>query len=167
VVEEVADDTHVIVLQVPLGKDEFQDVATIEVEKAGEEDYNLQVHGSEVVYGVNYYLAPVRVRIHAWPIIAYIYRPAYRPYRSAFTFGTYPRWWKPFRPVAVKAYHARTVKFRGGTFAITKTARVTSITRVKYHPRTSTLVKKKTTITRTKAGKQKKVTKTNVKKRGN
>jgi hypothetical protein len=43
VMEEASDDVHVIVLQVPLGKNEFQDVATIEVEKNGEEDYDMQI----------------------------------------------------------------------------------------------------------------------------
>src|SRR5215210_5623061 len=58
VVEEIADDTHVIILQVPLGKDEFQDVATIEVEREGNDKYNMQIHGDEVIYGVDYYVAP-------------------------------------------------------------------------------------------------------------
>ncbi|HSO76387.1 MAG TPA: hypothetical protein VLU47_16255, partial [Blastocatellia bacterium] len=54
VVEEVAGDTHVIVLQAPLGKTEFQDVATIEVEKASGDQYNMQVTGDETIYGANH-----------------------------------------------------------------------------------------------------------------
>jgi len=75
VVEEVADDTHIIILQVALGENEFQDVCTIEVEKAGEEQYNMQVHGNEVLYGPDYYVAPTVVHIHTWPLIGWIYRP--------------------------------------------------------------------------------------------
>ena len=37
VVDEMADETHGIILQVPLAEHEFQDVATIEVEKTGDE----------------------------------------------------------------------------------------------------------------------------------
>lgn len=150
VVEDVAENTHVIILQVPLGENEFQDVATIEVEKTGDESYNMQVHGNEIVYGVDYYVAPAYVHIHTWPIISWMYRPLYRPYRSAFYFGFYPRWWRPHRPVAIHVYRTRTVKLtRRTTFSVTKTSRVRSVTKVNYKPRSSTLVKKKTTVTKT------------------
>jgi len=160
VVEEVADDTHIIILQVALGENEFQDVCTIEVEKGGEEQYNMQVHGNEVIYGADYYVAPTVVHIHTWPLIGWIYRPYYRPYRSAFYFGVYPRWWRPYRHVTVGVYRTRTVRFtRRTTFAVTRTSRVRTVNRVNYKPRSSVLVKKKTTVTRTGKG-GKKVTRT-------
>lgn len=147
VVEQVADHTHVIILQVPLAEDEFQDVATIEVEK-DDDAYNMQVHGNEVIYGADYYVAPTVVHVHAWPIIGWIYRPYYRPYRSAFYFGVYPRWWRPWRPVGLTVYRTRTVRItRTRTFAVTRTSRVRTVTKVNYKPRTSTRVKKKTTVT--------------------
>ncbi len=164
VVEEIADDTHVIILQAALGEDQFQDVATIEVEKGdGDEAYNMQVHGNDEIYGENYYVAPAHVHIHTWPVIAWIYRPVYRPYRSAFYFGFYPRWWRPYRPVTFNVYHKRTVRFRKSTtFSVHRTTRVRSVSRVKYQPRRTTLVKKKTTVTRKTTVKRgnKKVTKT-------
>jgi hypothetical protein len=168
VVEEVADDTHLIILQVPLAKNEFQDVATIEVEKTGDDGYNMQVHGNEVIYGVDYYVAPSYVHIRTWPIITWIYRPIYRPYRSAFYFGYYPRWWRPHRPVAINVYRTRTVKLtRRTNFTVTKTSRVKSVTKVNYRPRSSTLVKKKTITTRRKTTTVKKgVKKTTNKKTG-
>ncbi|MFQ5604678.1 MAG: hypothetical protein ACE5HS_15515 [bacterium] len=145
VVEEVAENTHVIILQVPLAEDEFQDVATIEVEKTDDKDYNLQVHGNEMIYGVDYYVAPTVVHVHTWPIIGWIYRPYYRPYRSTFYFGFYPRWWRPYRPVHVNIYHTRTVHYTSRThFTFTKQSRVRTVTKVNYHPRTSVHVKKKT-----------------------
>lgn len=148
VVEEAADETRLIILQVPLGEDEFQDVATIEVEKTGDEDYNLQVHGNEEIYGVDYYVAPTVVRVHTWPVIVWLYSPAYHPYRSAFYWRHYPRWWKPYHPVTFKVYRTRTVTFISrGAFAVTKTSRVRTVNRVKYQPRSSTLVRKKTTKT--------------------
>ena len=147
VVEEVADGTHIIILQVPLGENEFQDVATIEVEKTGEDDYNMQVHGNEVIYGVDYYVAPSYVHIHTWPVITWIYRPVYHPYRSVFYFGSYPRWWKPYHPVTINVYHTRTNKLTGrGAFISIKSPRVKTVTKVNYKPRTSTLVKKRATI---------------------
>jgi len=166
VIEEVADGIHVIILQVPLAENEFQDVATIEVEKSGEDQYNMQVRGNEVIYGVDYYVAPASVHIHTWPIITWIYRPIYRPYRSAFYFGFYPRWWKPYHPVTINIYRTRAVKFTNRkTFAVTKTTRVTSVTKVNYKPRSSTLVRKRTTITKTEGGKKTTVKKTTVRKK--
>lgn len=144
VVEQITDHTHVIILQVPLGEDEFQDIATIEIEKTGDEYYNMQVHGNEVIYGVDYYVSPVYVRIHTWPIITCIYRPFYRPYWSVFYFGYYPRWWKPYRPVAVHIYHTRTHRYsRRAGFHMTRVSRVETVHKVYYKPHTSDLVKKK------------------------
>jgi hypothetical protein len=161
VVEEVADDTHIIILQVPLAENEFQDVATVEVEKTGEDDYNMQVHGNEVIYGVDYYVAPSYVHIHTWPVITWIYRPVYHPYRSVFYFGSYPRWWKPYHPVTINVYRMRTVKLtRRGTFVSVKSPRVKTVTKVNYKPRTSTLVKKRTTINKATKTTVKKTTKT-------
>lgn len=150
VVEEVAEGTHVIILQVPLGKDEFQDVATIEVEKAGEQ-YNMQVTGNEIIYGADYYVVtPPDVGIVTWPIIPWIYAPVYRPYRSVFYFGYYPRWWRPYPRVTVGVYRTRTVRLTGRTtFTVTKTRRVTTVSKVSYHPHTSTRVTRRTTVTHT------------------
>lgn len=154
VVEEVAEGTHLVILQVPLAENEFQDVATIEIEKEGEEKYNFQVHGNEAIYGGDYYVASPDIHIYRWPIITFVYRPAYRPYRSVFRFGFYPRWHRPYRPVTVNVYRTRTVRYTGRTtFAVTRTTRVKSVNKVNYTARTSTRVKKKTTVTRSSSGK--------------
>ncbi|NIA28777.1 MAG: hypothetical protein GWP06_02545 [Actinobacteria bacterium] len=159
VVEDVADDTHVIVLQVPLGENEFQDVATIEVEKAADDNYNMQVHGNSVIYGNDYYLAPTVVRIHAWPIIPWMFRPVYHPYRSVFRIGFYPHWYRPYHPVTIHTYRTRTVKLTSRkTFTVIRTSRVKSVTKVNYKPRSSTLVKKRTHVSRTRTSKGKTTT---------
>jgi hypothetical protein len=148
VLEDVSGDAHVIVLQAQLGRDEYQDVATIEVEKSGSSDYVVQVHGDDSIYGSDYYVTPSVVRIQTWPIIGWMYRPAYRPYRSAFYFGAYPGWWRPFRPVSLSAYHTRTVRYTSRTtFSVTRTRTVNGVARVNYKPHSSTLVRKKTTVT--------------------
>jgi hypothetical protein len=149
VVEETAEGVHLIVLQVPVAEDEFQDVATIEVEKAGEENYNMQVHGNEILYGPDYYAAVSDAHIHRWPIIALIYGPVYRPYRSLFHFRHYPVWWRPRVPVAVHVYRVRTVGFAGrSAFTVVRTGRVTGVTKVKYVPRSSVLVVKRVKVVR-------------------
>ena len=140
VVEEIVNGTHIIVLQAAIWEDEFQDVATIEVEYTGK-DYNMHVQGNEVIYGANYYIAPSHVHINTWPIITWIYRPVYRPYHSAYYWGNYPGWWKSHRPLHRNVYHGRTVKYtQRNTFVVTRTARVKNVTRVKYKPRTSVYV---------------------------
>jgi hypothetical protein len=147
VMEEASGDARVIVLQVPLAENEFQDVATIEVEKNGEEDYNMQVRGNEIIYGVDFYIAPVHVHIHTWPIIPWIFRPVYHPYRSVFYFGVYPHWWHPWHSVTLHVYHTHTVRYTTlATFSVTHTNRVTRITKVNYRASSSTLVKKRTHV---------------------
>jgi len=147
VVEETSDDVHVIILQVPLGGNDFQDVATIEVEKNSDQDYHMQICGNPVLYGPNYYIAPVRVHVYAWPIIPWIFRPLYRPYRSPFYFGYYPHWWRPWHPLATHTYRHHTVHYRTHkTFVRTQTPHVTRVHRVHYHPSSSTRVKKQTHI---------------------
>jgi hypothetical protein len=143
VVEEVDDDAHVVILQACLGEDEFQDVATIEIEKS-DEDYNMQVTGNEELYGADYYVEPTVVHIHTWPVIRWIYRPAYKPYWSRYYFGFYPKWWRVRRPVVRHVYRNRAVVYtkRAG-FRFTRTPRVVVRKRVKYHPHSSTLVKRK------------------------
>jgi len=153
VVEEASDDARVIILQVPLAENEFQDVATIEIEKNSDEDYNMQIHGTEIIYGADYYVAPVHVHIHTWPIIGWMFRPVYHPYRSVFHFGFHPVWWRPWRPVHVDVYRVRTVRIRtSATFSVTRTTRVTRVTKVNYRPSSSTLVKKQTRVVRTPDG---------------
>jgi len=149
VVEETAEGVHLIILQVPVAQDEFQDVATIEVEKTGEDQVNMQVHGNDILYGPDYFVTVSDVHIHHWPIIALIYRPAYRPYRSVFHFGLYPRWWRPRAIVAVHVYRGRTVRIAGrNAFTVVRTTRVTRVAKVHYVPRTSPVVVKRVKVVR-------------------
>jgi hypothetical protein len=149
--EHVADNTHLVVLQVPLGEDDFQDVATIAVEREGGEIYNLQIQGDESLYGPNYYIVPSSAEAGAWGVVRRLFRPDNRPYVSPFNFRTLPRWWAGGRrPVALAIYRTRTVAFAGRrNFVATNTVRVRTVNRVNYHPRTSTIVIRKTDTTRT------------------
>jgi hypothetical protein len=152
VVEQSTEDAHLVILQALLGEDDSQDVATIEVEKSGDDEYNMQVQGDERVYGPNYYVAPVHVHVHAWPLVGWMYGPYYRPYRSRFHFGFYPRWYHPYHPVPVHHYHTRVVHYSSrSTFRVTRTSHVHTRTRVNYTPRSSTSVKRRTVTTSTPA----------------
>jgi hypothetical protein len=167
ITEEVQDDTHLVIAQVPLGKDDVQDVATIEVEKESDSQYNFQIRGNETIYGVDYYIAPADIYVYRWPIVSLMYRPAYRPYRSTFHFGFYPPWHRPYRPVTVAVYRTRTVRLTGRTtFAITRTPRVRSVSKVRYTARNSTVVRRRTTVSHTRSGRTTVTRSTTVKPRG-
>lgn len=145
--EAVADDTHFVVLQTQLAENEYQDVATIAIEKEDEDKYAMQIQGDPVIYGENYYIVPANVNIATWRVIRWIYRPAYRPYRSIFGWRNYPRWWRVRRPLTVNVYRTRTVKFVGRrNFVASKTVKVKTVRKVNYRPQTSTLVKKKKVV---------------------
>lgn len=143
--EQVEGDTHLIVLQTQFAEDDFQDVATIAVEKENE-NYEMQIQGDSEIYGANYYVVPA-VNIGTWSVVRWIYRPAYRPYRSVFGWRVFPNWWRVRRPVTINVYRTRTVNYVGKrNFVATKTVKVKSVTKVNYRPRTSTTVTKKRVV---------------------
>lgn len=149
VVEEVIGTTHVIIIQAALGDNDYQDVATIQVEQTNDQ-FQVQIHGHEVIYGPEYYVVPTHVHVHTWPIITWITRPLYRPYRSVYYWGYYPRLWKPWRPVHISVYRPKVIKYTGrNAFVVTKTRRVKPVTRVVYKPRTSTKVSKSLHVSKT------------------
>ena len=152
--EEEAENTHVVVLQVAVSEDEIQDIATIEIEQAGEEEYNMQIHGSELIYGTDYYVVPQVVHVSSWPIIRWMSRPSYHPYRSVYYYGVYPRWWKPWRQVSANIYRIRVVHVvRHKSFKFSRQSRVHSWRKVGYRPhvsprvlRSSRIVPRKTKV---------------------
>ncbi len=98
VVETMEDDTHVIALQAVLDEDVYQDVATIEVEQDSQGTTHMQVVGNAYVYGTGYIVEPIFARRPV--IFSWLWRPVYRPYRSVYYWGYYPkhfRVWKPFQ----------------------------------------------------------------------
>jgi len=144
VLETVKNSSHLIVLQVPMGDNEFQDVATIEVARDGE-DYHLVIRGCDVIYGPDYYYIPAEAHFQLWPIIVWIYRPLYHPYWSSWYWHHYPGWWNPYHPIAYRDYRTRVVRYsERRTFVLTRTPGMTAVGGVTYRPQNSTLVKKRT-----------------------
>lgn len=97
VVETSEKNTHVIAIQAVVGKDMYQDVATIEVEKDNKGTVSVQVVGDVYMYGPNYIIEPVYV--YRPVFFSLFWRPYYRPYRSVYYWGFYPRhfhYWHPF-----------------------------------------------------------------------
>jgi hypothetical protein len=149
VVEEADGDTHVAILQAALGDNDFQDVATIELARSGDDACEMQVHGAGLIYGPDFYVAPLVVHVHAWPILTVMFAPAYHPYRSVWYYRHYPVGWRAWHPVRFAAYHRRTVVYtRHANFRVVRTTRVTTVSRVHYHPVASTRVKRTKVVVR-------------------
>lgn len=97
VVETAENDTHLIAVQSVLGEDIYQDVATIEVEKDAEGATKVQIVGDVYLYGSGYIIEPVYVVRPS--VFSLFWAPRYRPYRSVYYWGYYPKhhfFWKPF-----------------------------------------------------------------------
>ena len=151
VTEKVVDLTHLIILQVPLGNDDFQDVATIAVEQENGKTYNLQLHGDPTIYGEYFYVVPSNNNFSAWNVIRWLFTPNYHPYYSPYGYSSLPRWWVTRRPLAANVYHSRIATLMGKNFVATRTVRVKTVAKINYRPRTSTLVVNKVTVTHTKS----------------
>jgi hypothetical protein len=97
VIEVVEGNAHIIVIQAVLGKDLFQDVASVEVEKDRNNNVTVQVVGDTYMYGNNYIYEPVYV--HRPVIFTTFWAPMYHPYYSSWYWGYYPSYysfWSPF-----------------------------------------------------------------------
>lgn len=101
VIETTEQNLHLIVVQAVLEKDIFQDVATINVERRGD-NVSVQVVGDVYMYGPNYIYEPVYV---ARPVIFNVFwSPYYRPYYSPWYFGYYPAYYTYWHPYPVYRY---------------------------------------------------------------
>ncbi len=102
VIESVESNTHVIVLQSVIGKDLYQDVATIEVERDNRNRVQVQVVGNVYMYGSNYIYEPVYV---SRPIIYNTFWVQnYRPYYSNWYYNYYPSYYYAWTPYPIYTY---------------------------------------------------------------
>jgi len=102
VIETVEGYTHLIVLQSVLGLDTYQDVATIEVERAPNKQVTVQVVGDVYMYGPNYIYEPAYV---SPPVIyASFWVNHYRPYCSSWYWNFYPTHYYVWAPLPVFRY---------------------------------------------------------------
>jgi hypothetical protein len=114
---------HNIVLRAVLGRNEYQDVAVIIVEKIKKKRVVIQIIGDELLYGRNYIVEPVYAKKHKvryydgpvyygsttvinnyyydiwdWPVVVHIYSPYYDGWSSSWYWGYYPTWYEPWSP---------------------------------------------------------------------
>ena len=104
VVEVGESDVRVIVIQAVLGQDQFQDVATIELERQRNKTVHVQVVGNSYIYGPNYIYEPF---YYSTPLFFDMFWMAtYRPYYSPWYWGYYPTYYSYWRPMPVFRYHS-------------------------------------------------------------
>jgi hypothetical protein len=111
---------HTIVLRTAMSRNESQDVAVFTVEQLRNGEVRLQLIGDETLYGRNYIIEPNYAEtpnpgymgnrsdvtvvtttyydIAAWPVIRFIFHPAYIVWHSAWYWGYYPAFWNPWHP---------------------------------------------------------------------
>lgn len=104
VIEVVENGTHLIIVQSVLGRDLFQDVATIEVERDRHNNVQVQVVGDVYMYGSNYIYEPVY--IHRPVIFNTFWVSTYRPYYSSWYWGYYPTYYYAWRPWPIFRYRS-------------------------------------------------------------
>lgn len=120
-VEDVSEGTnHVIVLSALINSNDKQDIATINIEKSGNEEAHLQIIGDDDLYAEDSVAEPfdvdektiekkgpstieviptrIIVNVWGWPCVRFIYAPGYRVWVSSVRWSAYPRWWRPWRP---------------------------------------------------------------------
>ncbi len=165
--------THVIVLSVFVDENEKQDIATIGIEKTGNEEAQLQIEGDNALYAENTIVEPydidekinrtrgpnqfditttrVVINVWFWPSVRFLYAPNYVVWVSPFHWNHYPHWWKPWKPFGHRVFYSRCATHRA-YFHKTSIRRVT-VARKVYTPnrKSSTLVvknKRGTTVVR-------------------
>ncbi|HIP48987.1 MAG TPA: hypothetical protein EYG92_08500 [Lutibacter sp.] len=98
IVELTEGNTHLIAIQAVLGDNQFQDVATIEVEKDRHGKTHVQVVGDVYMYGQDYIIEPYYV--HRPIFFRSFWNRHYHPYHSSYYWGYYPsyfHYWSPYR----------------------------------------------------------------------
>ncbi|MFN3753845.1 hypothetical protein [Flavobacterium sp.] len=102
VIETVEGNEHLIVIQSVLGRDTFQDVATVEVQRDRDNRVQVQVVGDVYMYGPNYIYEPV---YSFTPVIyASFWVGNYRPYYSSWYWGYYPSYYYAWTPFPIFRY---------------------------------------------------------------
>lgn len=87
-------------------KGEVQEVATIEIEKSGKEQVEVEVRGNEQIYGQNHYYHN-SFGITDMLFMYWLFRP-HPMYASPWGYGHYPSSYGAYSPVSRSAYERRT-----------------------------------------------------------
>lgn len=104
VMETAEKNVHSISIQAILGKDQYQEVAVIDVEKDSKGTTQVQVVGNVDMYGPNYYITPY------YPVVpvffTFFWVATYRPWYSPWYWGYRPPYFSPWRPYPPHIYRS-------------------------------------------------------------
>ncbi len=135
-------DTYIAFLRVAMSETEYQDVATIEMEKQSSTIATFQIVGDEALYGKDYILEPEggvvdisesssgtsggkggpspylippppAVRV---TICVGVFRPGFRIFISPYRFGFHPVWFHPWHPIARSTFRSRSARMHRSHF---------------------------------------------------
>jgi len=102
VVETIDDGLHLITIQAVIGRDLYQDIATIDVQRDRYNKTVIQVVGNEYFYGPVYVIEPIYVHR---PVIFDIFWVSYRrPWYSPYYWRHYPPHFRPWNPHPIHYY---------------------------------------------------------------
>jgi hypothetical protein len=102
VVEFANEETRFVTIQAVLGDDIFQDVATIELERDGNNNYSMIIVGNHFIYGADYFIRPVYV--YRPTIFDYFFGVHYHPWHSPYYWGYYPTYYTYRAPCHINLY---------------------------------------------------------------
>jgi hypothetical protein len=102
VIENMENNVHVVVVQAVLGRDIYQDVATIIVDRQDNRRTHVQVIGDSYLYGDDYVIEPVYV--YTPSIFSFLWGYNYHSWYSPYYYGYYPRYYHSRNPFEVNIY---------------------------------------------------------------
>jgi hypothetical protein len=108
VLEIAEGENRVLLIQSIIGKDQFQDVATIEIFREKQGKTRVQVVGDPAIYGRDFIIEPVfvyRPAIYTW-----FWSSFYRPWYSPYYYDYYPNYYSPYRVCNINIYHNKIYK---------------------------------------------------------
>jgi hypothetical protein len=108
VLEIAEQENRILLIQAIIGKDQFQDVATIEIFRDKKGKTRVQVVGDPAIYGSDFIIEPVfvyRPEIYSWFWSSY-----YRPWYSPYYYEYYPNYYRPYRVCNINIYHRKVYK---------------------------------------------------------
>ncbi len=140
VIENKEKNVHIATLRVLLSEKEQQDVANIVIEKTSDTKISLQIIGDEDLYGKDYIVQPDDGYVSLTPttgkqntgghgpsaepwqieysptavyfvIVPKVYAPTYVVYVSPVRYAIYPRWYRPYHPMARSSYVSKSARY--------------------------------------------------------
>lgn len=172
IVEYDENNTRVLALRAVLGENDFQDIASIEIEKHSDTEISLQIIGDPDLYGPDYILEPasedsntgdqgggdsyfepieiaktltaaVFVSVHRWRPIGPLFRVGRVAFVSAVVWRPVPIWFIVRRPIARSTWRARSRRYSRNRYRSSKNRHSRNASRVYSNNRKKSSTAKK------------------------